>query len=237
MACGEEGIWKRAHRTPRRALFTPHCATGGPGRQTLVGGCRTTIGTYVGSGKKLEIVDNYNDPNHAHRILVNSWIGTSEFRVMNVDSEDEMVEIQINNKDDARAIGALSSLCARPRAPEAEVEVPRLRCEPVRGGARSGKARAKTASHRHLGGETGRTLKSRSSPSELCASALPILVASPYCCDPISSPATSLGTGNERGGVRESHRQIGYREQLVAYRQANADQEFGAPSLRDNRHV
>ena len=50
---GEDGIWKRAHRTPQRALFTPHCAAGGPSRDVVIGGCRTTIGTYVGSGKKL----------------------------------------------------------------------------------------------------------------------------------------------------------------------------------------
>ena len=45
MNYGEEGIWKRAHRTPRWALFTPHRVAGGPGREVVVGGRRTTIGT------------------------------------------------------------------------------------------------------------------------------------------------------------------------------------------------
>ena len=89
MTYGEEGIWKQAHRTPRRALFMPHRVAGGPGRNTLIGGRRTTTGTYVGRGKKFEIVDDYHDPNNAHRILANAWIGTSEFRVMNVDSDSE----------------------------------------------------------------------------------------------------------------------------------------------------
>ena len=48
---------------------------------------RITRGTYVGSGKKFEIVDGYHDPKNAHRILANAWIGSSEFRVMNIDSE------------------------------------------------------------------------------------------------------------------------------------------------------
>ena len=94
MNYGEEGIWKRAQRTPRRALFTPHRVAGGPSREVVIGGRRTTIGTYVGSCKKFEIIDNYHDPNYAHRILANAWIGTLEFRVMNVDSEDEIVETQ-----------------------------------------------------------------------------------------------------------------------------------------------
>ena len=45
------------------------------------------MGTYVGSGKKFKFVDDYHDPNNAHRILANAWIGTLELRVMNVDSE------------------------------------------------------------------------------------------------------------------------------------------------------
>ena len=65
----------------------------------MIGRRRDTIGTYVGSGKKFEIVDDDHDPNHAHRILANAWIGTSEFRVMNVDSEDEIVEAQISERE------------------------------------------------------------------------------------------------------------------------------------------
>ena len=114
MSYGEEGIWKRAHRTPRRALFTPHRVAGGPGWQTLIGRRRTTIGKYVGSGKKFEIVNDYHDPNHnAHRIIANAWIVTLEFRVMNVDSESEM-STGAHGVNSVRAIGALSSLCARP---------------------------------------------------------------------------------------------------------------------------
>ena len=95
---GEEGIWKRTHRTSRRALFTPHRVAGRPRRDVVIGGRRTTIGSYVGSGKKFEIVDDYHDPHHAQRILADAWIGTSEFRVMNVDGEDGIVETQISER-------------------------------------------------------------------------------------------------------------------------------------------
>ena len=128
MSYGEKGIWKRAHRTPRRSLFTPHRVAGGPGRQTVIGGRRTTKGTYVGNGKQFVLVDDYHDPNHAHRILANAWIGTSEFREMNIENEsesDEMEELRSEREssrkfdDNTRVIGALCSLSARPRAPEA----------------------------------------------------------------------------------------------------------------------
>ena len=57
---------------------------------------------YVGSGKKFEIVDDHHDPNHAHRILANAWIGTSEFRVMNVQSESETGESLQGEKERSR---------------------------------------------------------------------------------------------------------------------------------------
>ena len=34
-------------------------------------------GTFVGSGKEFIIVDDYADPNRAHHILANAWIGTT----------------------------------------------------------------------------------------------------------------------------------------------------------------
>ena len=38
---------------------------------------RITKGTYVGTGEEFVIVDDYADPNCAHRILKNAWIGTT----------------------------------------------------------------------------------------------------------------------------------------------------------------
>ena len=77
MIHGEGGEWKRAHRTPRRALFTPHRFAGGPGHDAVMITKRITKGTYVGSVKEFTIVDDYADPNCAHRILANTWIGTT----------------------------------------------------------------------------------------------------------------------------------------------------------------
>ena len=77
MTGGVRGEWKRAHRTPRRALFTPHRVAGGPGRDAIMLTKRITKGTYVGTGEEFVIVDDYADPNCAHRILKNAWIGTT----------------------------------------------------------------------------------------------------------------------------------------------------------------
>ena len=76
MINGEGGEWKRAHCTPRRACFTLHRVAGGPGRDAVMITKRTTKGTFVGSGKEFTIVDDYANPNCAHRILANTWIGT-----------------------------------------------------------------------------------------------------------------------------------------------------------------
>jgi hypothetical protein len=77
MTGGVRGEWKRAHRTPRRALFTPHRVAGGPGRDAIMLTKGITKGTYVGTGEEFTIVDDYADPNCAHRIMPNAWIGTT----------------------------------------------------------------------------------------------------------------------------------------------------------------
>ena len=38
---------------------------------------RITKSTFVGTGEEFIIVDDYADPNCAHRSLVNAWIGTT----------------------------------------------------------------------------------------------------------------------------------------------------------------
>ena len=61
MMSGSSGAWKRAHRTPRRALFTPHRVAGGPGREVALSTRRTTSGAFVGTGEKFVIIDDYDD--------------------------------------------------------------------------------------------------------------------------------------------------------------------------------
>ena len=75
MMDGEGGEWKRAHRTPRRALFTPHRVAGGPGRDAVMITKRISKGTFVRSRKEFTIIDDYADPDCTHRILANAWIG------------------------------------------------------------------------------------------------------------------------------------------------------------------
>ena len=78
--------------------------------------------------------------------------------------------------------------------------------------------------------EGSRKFKSYGFRSELYASAMSVTVACPYFCrSPISSTAASLGTGTDRGGVRDFIRHIGHREQHHALgRPTYADREFGA---------
>ena len=40
----------------------------------------TTNGTFFGCGEDIIIVDDYANPNCAHRILANAWIGTTRRR-------------------------------------------------------------------------------------------------------------------------------------------------------------
>ena len=88
LASGENGMWKRAHRTPRRALFTPHRVSGGPTRDIMMCTRRTTRGTYVGTGVGFVVTDDYADPNAAHKVMPNAWVGTTEFEEDNAQVKD-----------------------------------------------------------------------------------------------------------------------------------------------------
>ena len=88
---GIGGVWKRCHRTPRRAMFTPHRVAGGPGHDTKLRKERTTRGTYLGTGKTFVIVDSYDDIASEHRLLSHGWIGTTEFREVDNETEDKIM--------------------------------------------------------------------------------------------------------------------------------------------------
>ena len=118
-------------------------------------------------------------------------------------------------------------MSARPRAPEAPRDLGQGRA--LTGDACTESALSPPA--RASGWiEGSRKFKSYGSRSELYASAMSVTVACPYFCrNPISSPAASLGTGTERGGVRDFIGHIGHREQHHALgRPTYADREFGA---------
>ena len=69
----------RTHRTPRRALFTPHRVAGGPGREVHLLKTRVTTGKFLNTGEEFRIEDRYTDPRAAHLMLEHAWVGTSEF--------------------------------------------------------------------------------------------------------------------------------------------------------------
>ena len=81
-AAGVEGAWTSTHRTPRRAMFTPHRIAGGPGRDIKLEKIRVTVGTFVVSGEQFKIVDQYTEPRAAHMMLEHAWVGTTEFQEM-----------------------------------------------------------------------------------------------------------------------------------------------------------
>ena len=77
---GQGGRWTRAHRSARRALFTPYKVAGGPAKKDGLKKLRVTRGRYFSSGKTFKIIDDWTVQSHAHRLLEGAWIGTTDFR-------------------------------------------------------------------------------------------------------------------------------------------------------------
>ena len=50
-------------------MFTPHRVAGGPGRDIELDKVRITIGTFVASGERFKIEDQYTEPRAAHMML------------------------------------------------------------------------------------------------------------------------------------------------------------------------
>jgi hypothetical protein len=75
---GEGGHWTRTHRTPRRALFTPYKAAGGPDRAIRMKRYRITTGVYTLTNEKFRIIDDWMNPSNTHRLLKASWFGSTE---------------------------------------------------------------------------------------------------------------------------------------------------------------
>ena len=59
---GDEGIWTREHRTPRRSLFTLHRVSGGDWRDVAMNPKSITRGAFVGTGETLQIEDDDSAP-------------------------------------------------------------------------------------------------------------------------------------------------------------------------------
>ena len=210
MTGGVRGEWRRAHRTPRRALFTPHRVAGGPGRDAIMITKRTTKGTYVGTGEEFTIVDDYADPNCAHRIMPHAWIGTTLIHEeMTANSDDEVAHDKSLPLDSIRV---KSLLCLSERR-GAGCGIPRRRVQ-------------KSARPRYLGG-VGRINGSVRqaagvSRSEALAGPPPAPVSHPTqksrnntrLLVPIFRPRpvhelSSEALGRGRGGVQGRHTQSG----------------------------
>ena len=102
---------------------------------------RITKGTYVGTNEEFIIVDDYADPNCAHRVLANAWIGTTLIHEELDDKEGEdpaeRDELEIASPHFVKSLFSLSE------RREPDCGTPRRRLQ-------------KTASPHHLGEETGR---------------------------------------------------------------------------------
>jgi len=77
---GDGGVWVRAHRTPRRALFTPYKVAAGPNDDIKLSKVRVTRGKYLDNGESFEIIDDFSNVADSHRILRAGWLGETEFR-------------------------------------------------------------------------------------------------------------------------------------------------------------
>ena len=80
LSAGAEGVWRRAHRTPRRMLFTPFRVAGGPEKGAALKKIRVTRGKYLGTQQGFQIIDDYSMPANSHRVLKAGWTGVTEFR-------------------------------------------------------------------------------------------------------------------------------------------------------------
>ena len=78
-SAGSQGSWIRCHRTSRRSLFTLYKVAGGPDRDVRLKRYRVTTGTYVSSGKSSKVTDDWLRASNAHRLLEESWTGTTTF--------------------------------------------------------------------------------------------------------------------------------------------------------------
>ena len=83
--------WTRGHAKPRRTMFTPMGAKGGPVNGSAVGQHRITRGSWTSTGERFVIVDNWKKPKWAHRDLGELWIGETAFvKDATIDEEQEL---------------------------------------------------------------------------------------------------------------------------------------------------
>ena len=182
---------------------------------------RTTEGVVIATGEKFSIVDDYGDPSSAHRVLPNAWRGTTTFTVKKADVIDgahvlKWADVEWDSEAEFAApknapVAAPSSICsliARPPAQAGDLDA-RVSSEKRRDFACgfTGVARTESVGSHHLGGKSDCKFESHGPRSGLCATN--VQIANRIVCQvPISSPASSRWTGDVRGGVRESDRQI-----------------------------
>lgn len=75
---GKKGVWRRAHRSWRRSLFTPMKVAKGPRHGGDLGTRRLTQGVKR-DGSRFEVVDNWRDAQRSHLLLPFEWRGHTTF--------------------------------------------------------------------------------------------------------------------------------------------------------------
>ena len=84
---GRKGIWRRAHQTLRRSLFTPMKVGGGPDSGGDLLGRRITEGVRR-NGSKFVIKDDWKNHRRAQLLLPFEWRGHSFFFVKGAAEDD-----------------------------------------------------------------------------------------------------------------------------------------------------
>ena len=103
-------------------MFTPHRVAGGPGRDIKLTKIRVTIGTFVASGEKFKIIDNYTEPMAAHMMLEHAWVGTTEFKEV-INYEGASIDASTRWADwasDKEFVGFDAGASARPHVGDSE---------------------------------------------------------------------------------------------------------------------
>ena len=77
-------------------MFRPHRAAGGSARNKKLSKSRITTGTFVASGEKFRIEDQYTEPRAAHLMLEHAWVGTTEFQEV-AESSDKKANHEYSN--------------------------------------------------------------------------------------------------------------------------------------------
>ena len=213
---GEGGRWVREHRTPRRALFTPHRVAGGPTVEDCSNTRRITKGVYIRDGMKFEIVDDYSVEDAAHKVLEGAWTGVTEFNFIVPEVKKKKIvwaDIDVSSDEITTAPTTTGHSHEAPPGALSFLGLSRQSCFVT-----------VSAGPRYLDECSGRNRGECSESAGTCGSGrIWASAVLPGCTHSAYDLLRRRPCGRWRGGVTGCHRQIGTYSQSGVERSAQAD--------------